>query len=130
MPVRSRPSSPRAALAFARTVPSFPHQRKRTRRSPSWSTCRRTSAASTGAIVSECAERSQTRRSARPRPDRRRQAQNLELVSLDLVVLVVRRVELVELVLLRAELVAFDLFALVGIVGELVALLRHGGPPG
>src|SRR5712691_6205491 len=32
IPLRMRPSSPSIPLALARTVPSFPHQRKRTRR--------------------------------------------------------------------------------------------------
>src|SRR5436190_16591424 len=132
IPVRSRPSRPRAALAFARTVPSFPHQRNRTSRSPSPSTCRTTSAASTDAILSELESSLPEHSPIRPndcyRPDRRSGPTPLELVRLDLVVLaVIRRVgELLEL-LVRAELVPLDLFALVGVVGELVALFRHGG---
>src|SRR6266545_1901613 len=38
MPLAIRPSSPVRPLAFARTVPSLPHQRKRTSRTPSSST--------------------------------------------------------------------------------------------
>src|SRR6266511_3910155 len=38
MPLVMRPSSPVRPLAFARTVPSLPHQRKRTSRTPSSST--------------------------------------------------------------------------------------------
>ena len=47
MPLASRPSSPCRADAFARTVPSLPHQRKRTRRRPASSACLTTSFAVT-----------------------------------------------------------------------------------
>ena len=61
MPLVMRPSSPCRPLAFARTVPSLPHQRKRTSRSPASSASLTTSAAATYPTVGVAAAELGTR---------------------------------------------------------------------
>src|SRR3954470_23472536 len=63
IPARMRPSSPCRDDAFARTVPSLPHHRKRTRRSPSFLTRLTTGPASTSSASAIHYLRTRERRS-------------------------------------------------------------------